>query len=273
MSDFFEKTARKQKARREWIFRFKDSYERARQTIMQRQERKLLTLQIILLVFLAGFLINFVSTSFYNFLFNPLNFLNNLLFLSSLFILACIFFYVRNYFLLYKPPVPTFVLSFKPEDLEHFIEKPKFKAIQKYLADRKLRDFKTFGENFFERLEGWFRWRFREKISVIGKEEKLEEASKEYPTIIREYDLSQISGGEINFHLEIHLIPDVIYVFGTKGDQTSARDFTIFFGFQILNSEHPNAGKFLDYYYHTFLGYIPEFTSLSLVQAFNVLLT
>jgi hypothetical protein len=276
---FFKESERKRKAEQEWLHKFRTSFERAFNDIERHQERKLLTWQIILLAFIGGFLLNVLASSVYDFLVSSTSALTfqqiilpTVISLASIGSLIVVFVVLWRQLLNYKPPQPVLSLSIAPEDTSPFLQEAEFRSITEYIERGELKDFRTFGNHFFESLQTWFSHMFNEKVvkePMTQSEEQDLSAYKEFPTMIREYDVSALSASGVKIGLEVVLFPMVIYSWTYQGDETATRSFSIIFRFRILNPEHKDAKYFLDEYYHVYARRILAISSYCVASAFR----
>lgn len=281
MAEFFKKGQREQKAEQEWIDRFRGSFERALGNIDRHQERKLLTSQTIFVAFLGGFFLDLLASSVYNLLSSvgssstsSILTLPIAIALISTGALVAAFGILWRQLSQYRPALPMLGLAITPEDTKPFLHESQFQSIKDFLGKGEFKDFRAFGNNFFESLERWFSYMFTEKVSKEPRKrsEELEEPfRKQFPTMIREYDISAMSPSGVKINLEVILSPHVIYGFSQKGDETATYTFYAIFRFKILNPQHEDARDFLDYYYHLYAGHILRFSSHSIVSAFKKL--
>jgi len=278
---FFKEGQKKGKAEQEWLSKFRGSFERAFDNIEKHHERRLLTWQIVLLAFVGGFLLDVFASSVYD-LFVSTNFqwtfqisiMSIEIGLISVISLIVIFVVLWRQLSQYKPPQPVLGLSITPEDIGPFLQESEFQSITQYLENGQLRDFRTFGINFFESLQKWFSHIFNEKVPrepIRESEESDLPIYKEFPTMIREYDVSSMSPSGVKIRLEVVLFPKVIYSWTNTGDETASYSFSIIFRFRILNPEHKDAKNFLDAYYHVYAGRIIAISSYCVASAFRKL--
>jgi len=281
MAEFFKERQREATAEQEWRDKFRASFERALDNIERHQERRLLNLQVVLLAFIGGFLIDVLASSVYDLLVSINSQLTFKVIITpvsicftSIIILVAVFLVLRRQFLQYKPSQPILGFRITPEDTKPFLEESVFHSIVEYLEKGELKDFKTFGNNFFESLRVWFSHLFNDKVikEPIRKSEELGlTAYKEFPTMIREYDISPMSPMGVKTNLEVVLAPHVIYEWTNKGDKTATRSFYIIFRFKIMNPEHGDAKNFLDDYYHLYAGRVIAISSYCVRSAFQKL--
>lgn len=276
MAEFFKKSERKHRAEQEWLNKFRGNFERAFSDIERHQERKLLTFQIVFLAFVGGFFLNVLASSVYDLLVSissqqtfQVTILPSAI---SLICLAVIFLVLWRQLSRYKPPQPILALSIIPEDTMPFLQESEYQSIIEFLEKGKLKDFRTFGNNFFESLRTWFSHLFNEGVTKEPTKESEESdlpIYQEFPTMIREYDISAMSPSGVKISLEVVLFPKVIYSWTNKGDETATYSFSIIFRFKILNPEHKDAKNFLDAYYHVYAGRIIAISSYCVASAFR----
>jgi len=282
MTELFKKGEKEQKARQEWLNKFKDNFERALRDIDRHHERKLLSFQVVAFALFGAFIINLLTSVVYDLLTSlaspiatqRIDLDKSIVFVSIviLFVISALLYWQLKK---YKPTKPFLSFWIKPEDIKPFLEPSEFQQISDYLERGELKDFKVFGNGFFESLHGWFAFMFNEKVDKKPKKEyeEFEELGdpfyKELPTIIKEYDISAMSNTGIKFTLEVTLKPDIVYSWTQEGDKTAAYTFCLIFRFRILNPEHCDANKFLEEYYHLGASDIVKFASISLAKAFR----
>ena len=277
MAEFFKKTQGKRKASQEWLDNSRRSLERALLNIDKYQERKLLTFQVILLVFVGAFLVNLLSSSLYGLLISDLSLQRVCSDIGvtgvSIIALIAVFVILRHELTKYKPPEPILVLPIKPDNTEPFLQASEFKSMTEYLEQGKLKDFRVFGNDFFESLSGWFPNMLPkvEKKPIKEYEELVDPTRKEYPTLIKEYDVSPLSITGVKVTLEVALIPHVIYSFTAEGDKTASYSFYLTFRFRIMNPTHCDANKFLEEYYYFSASDVVVFSSYAIASAFRKL--
>ena len=280
MTEFFKETENRRKAEREWLNIFRASLERALVNIKRHQETRLLTSQVILLAFVGAFLVNLLTSSVYDLIFinSQLTVLRLDLVLGislvSATLLVIIFVILMQQLSKYKPSQPILSLLVKPEDTMPFLEKSDFQGIKKYLESGKLKDFKVFGNHFFQSLGLWFSHLFGDKVvkePIKEYEESDTHVYKQFPKMTKEYDISAISTSDVKINLEVIVAPHVIYSLTRKGDETASYSFYINFRFKILNPEHCDADKFLDDYYHLYASHIVAISSYCIASAFRKL--
>jgi len=282
MSEFLKKNKKREKAENDWVEKFRESFRRAISSIERHQEKKMLTSQVILLTIIGAFLVNLLTSSIYSLLINvdlenfilAIN-LDVLITLISSSLLVVIFFEIRRQLSKYSPTQPLLNLVVKPEDIKEFVTERSYNKINKYLDDGRLKDFRSFGKSFFESLESWFPYMFHPEITkkAIKEYEDVDKpSSSQYPTIIKEYDISKLSPSGVKINLEVKLVPDIVYSYGIDGDKTASYTFYIFFRFKILNPEHCYADNFLEAYYYVYAGRIVSHASYSINFAFSKLI-
>jgi hypothetical protein len=275
MAEFFKKTQEKHKASQEWLNNSRHSFERALFNIDKYQERKLLTVQVILLIFVGAFCVNILSATVFDLSITDLALQRVYLDIGvtglSIIALIAIFVLLRQQLSKYKPPEPVLVLSIKPEDTEPFLRAAQFKSITEYLEQGKLKDFRVFGNKLFESLSGFFPIMLPkiEEKPIKEYEKQEDPTSKEYPTLIKEYDISPLSTTGVKVTLEVVLAPHVVYSFTTEGDKTASYSFYLIFRFRILNPMHCDANKFLEEYYYLSASNVIEFSSYAIANAFR----
>lgn len=280
MGEFFKKQQKKHKAEQEWLNNYRDSLERAKQNIEKHQERKLLTSQVVLLVFIGAFLVNLLTSTTFDLVTSAsqmtivrINWDIGIS-LASIAALIIVFLLLERQLSKYKPPQPFLSLSVKPEDTSDILGDEVFQAIKEYLEKGKLTDFKLFGDNFFESLSGWFSHMFNDKVSKkpIKEYEEFEQpVYKALPIMIKEYDISPMSLTGVKVNLEVVLAPDIVYSYSEKGDQTASYTFYIVFTFRILNPDNCNAEKFLVEYFHFYAYRLLSISSYCIASAFRKL--
>ena len=254
MAELYKRTEKERKAADDWLNKYRISFDRASVNIEKFHERKLLTWQTILFVFLAAGLVNLLTSAFYDWLTTtPLSFgrlyVNFGIIALSLIGLLLIFLVLRHYLSKYKPSRPFISLSIKPEEIEPFLQSSVFSQIMDYLAQGKLNDFKLFADNFFSSFNNLFVFMFTDKVDKkpITEREEFEEPFnlKEFPVVIKEFDVSPLSRTGVNITLRVVLAPHVVY-----GDKTASYGFYLIYNFIINNPEHPDAHKFIEQYYY-----------------------
>jgi len=283
MSEFLKKTKKRKRAENDWVDKFRESFRRAISSIERHQEKKMLTSQVILPTIIGAFLVNLLTSSIYSLLINvdlenyilAIN-LDVLITLISSSLLVVIFFEIRRQLSKYSPTQPLLNLVVKPEDIKEFVTERSYNKINKYLDDGQLKDFRSFGKSFFESLESWFPYMFHPEITkkaIKEYEDVDKQLSSQYPTIIKEYDISKLSPSGVTINLEVKLVPDIVHSYESgKADKTAAYTFYIFFRFKILNPEHCHADNFLEEYYYGYAGRIVSHASYSINFAFSKLI-
>ena len=275
--DFFERTATKEAEMRKWLSNFDGDFERAVKTIEKHQERKLLNQQTIMLVFIGAFFVNLLASAFYDFsnsLASGLSiqrlFWDIVIILVSVGISILAYFYVKKLLLDYKPYQPFLSLIIKPEDTKPFLKSSQFEEIMNSLK-KGIRDFKTFGNGFFESLNIWFPYMFGDKVEKRPEKESEDfedsDFDKQFPTMTKQYKISKMLPLDVNIVLDVILYPRVIYTITNKGDESSVHSFYLNFMFIVSNPEQSKAIQFLDTYYHVYASHIIEFCSYALDKA------
>jgi hypothetical protein len=278
LAEFFKKTEKENKASQEWLNNSRGNLERALSNIEKYQERKLLTSQVILLVFVGAFLVNLLTSAVYDLLIAfQWVYLDIGIGVGSIIALTIIFVLLRQQFSKYKPPQPVLGLLIKPEHTEAFLQASQFKGLMAYLEQGKLKDFKVFATSFFESLSIYFPFMFTDKVNKkpTKEYEKLENPKdftcEKFPTVTKEYDVSPLSTTGVKTTLEVILAPHLIHLFTQDGDKSASYSFYLIFRIRILNPEHCNANKFLEEYFHFFASNIIRFSSLGIASAFKKL--
>jgi hypothetical protein len=263
MAELQKKSEEENKKANEWLNQFRPNYESTLARIEKHQERKLFSLEIILLVLIGAFFVNLLSTTLYDLSLSltaqasieKLT-LDSIMTVGSLLALMAIFFLFKRQLMKYLPQRPVLTLTVKPEDTKPFLNEERFNDITEFMKEGKLTNVKSFADSVFKFLE-------RDSVFLFGKE--LDEPIKQYEeketiipnddshkdlvTIAKDYDISFVSLTGVKITLQIKLMPDVVYSFGEKGDMTASYSFYLTFYLMILNPEHCDANKLLEWYY------------------------
>jgi hypothetical protein len=108
--------------------------------VERHQESRLLTLQVVLLAFFGGFLIDVLASSVYDLLVSiesqltaQVTVLRMGIVLTSIIVLIIIFWVLRKQLLRYKPPQPILSFLVTPEDTMPFLQESEFQSIEEYL--------------------------------------------------------------------------------------------------------------------------------------------
>ena len=279
MVEFFNEREKVRKAQQAWLNKFQYSFERALKDIDKHHERRILTFQTVSLAIVGAFIINLLTSVVYDLsisIVSPITaqraHMDIIVGLTSLLCLMIIFGLLFNQLQKYKPPKPFLYLLIKPQDIEPFLEAADFQQIMDYLEKGSLKDFKAFGDYFFQSLHDWFSHLFSDKVSQkpVKEHEELETPLyTKLPTMTKEYDISAMSPAGVKITLKVVLAPNITYSWTQIGDKTAAYSFYLIFRFSILNPEHSDANRFLEAYYHLSASHVVEVSSFCLASAFR----
>jgi hypothetical protein len=283
LAESYKRTENERKASQEWLNNSRSNLERALSNIDKYQERKLLTIQVILLVFVGAFLVNLLSSTFYDLLITSdlalqRVYLNTGISVGSIIALIVIFVLLRQQLSKYEPSLPVLSFLIKPENTEAFLQDSQFKELMEYLEQGKLKDFRVFATNFFESLSNYFLFMFRtDKVETKPMKEyetfyDPKELLQKFPIITKEYDLSPLSLTGVKTTLEVKLAPDFIQLFTPESDEPALNSFYLMFRLRILNPKHCDANKFLEGFFHVYASRIIKYSSPSIAYAFNKLI-
>ncbi len=270
--DRFEK---EQKARQEWVNKSRGSLERALNSIDKYHERKLLWLQVILLVFFGAGLVNILTSAIYD-LFVTLQrlCLDVGVVTFSIVALVVVYFLLKRELSKYNPPKPFLSFRVNPEDTKDFLEDSVYEDMMEYLKQGKLMDFRAFGDSVFESMNNLVPLMFTGKVKerpIQRYEELADPGRKEVPTLAQDYDLSPFSTTRVKLTFQVKLVPDFMSFLTCIGDMSACHSFYLFFYLTVLNPEHCDAGTVIREYYDEVASRILELSSLSIDFAFRKL--
>jgi hypothetical protein len=283
LAEFFKKNQEEAAKANEWLNQFRPNFESAIERIEKYQERQLLNIQVVALAIVGAFLINLLTTSLFDLSFgnSARVILDILIVISTLSTLSGIFLYFRNWMLKYQPKKPVLTLWIKPEDTKPFLSEDYFKAMMDFLDQGKLKNFKLFGESLFENLKMVFPHIFGRDCNVnpIEEHEQMIDSNrkkphKEFVSMSKDYDLSNLKAGGVKFKLKVSLIPHAIYRTvtdneGVTHDESAIYTFYLAYSITIENPKHYHAKEALENYYHFYATSLIHFTVFPIANAFK----
>ena len=290
MAEFFKKNREDDEKTNEWVNQFKPNFENAIERVEKHQERKLFTIEIIALVLFGAFLVNLLSSALFDLftlLISAIQISRLILdvSVSSLSVLSLLvtFILFKKELKKYDPKKPVLLLWIKLQDIKPFSKENYYKAMEDFLYQGKLTNFKLFGDSFFKNLTELFSEMFGKNVNsnpINEKEEPIDSDKKyihkEFVRMSKDYDLSNFGSSGVDFRLNISLIPEVVYAYetdenGVEHDKSAIYAFYLVYRFTIENPDHYRAREALEKYYFFYAGSVIRITQFPILNAFKVL--
>jgi hypothetical protein len=152
-----------------------------------------------------------------------------------------------------------------------------------FVDQGKLKNFKLFGDSLFENLKSMLPQMFGREVNVNPTNEDEQQIDtdhktthKEFVSMSKDYDLSNLKSGGVKFSLNVTLIPDAVFQYvtddkGVEHDKSAIYAFYLAYNITITNPEHYHAREALEKYYLLYANLVVQFTSFAITNAFRAI--